>query len=79
MPEQTVKIDIPFQTLVEALSALGYEEKQKIWEVLDAELFPDDEYSSEELSDVEAAHVAYETGDYITVDQLIEQLDEETA
>ncbi|NEP76536.1 hypothetical protein, partial [Okeania sp. SIO2G5] len=71
MPEQTVKIDIPFQTLVDALSALGHEEKQKIWEFLDAELFPDDKYSSEELSDIEAAHAAYKSGDYVTVDQLI--------
>ena len=79
MPEQTVEIDIPFQTLIAAFSALDHEENQKIWEVLDAELFLDDEYSPQALADVEAARAAYETGDYITVAQLIDQLNEETA
>ena len=69
MAEQTVKIDIPFETLVDALINLNIDEKQKIWELLEAELFPEDECSPEEVADIEAARADYEAGDYITFEQ----------
>ena len=69
MAEQTVKIDIPFETLVDALINLNIDEKQKIWELLEAELFPGDECSPEEVADIEAARADYEAGDYITFEQ----------
>ena len=69
MAEQTVKIDIPFQTLVNALINLNIDEKQKIWELLEAELYPEDECTPEELADIEAARADYEAGEYITFEQ----------
>ena len=40
MTENTVKVDISFQSLLEAISSLGIAERYKIWEFLEAELFP---------------------------------------
>ncbi|MEB3231685.1 MAG: hypothetical protein VKJ64_11800 [Leptolyngbyaceae bacterium] len=69
IPEQTVKIDIPFQTLMEALTNLSTDDNQKIWELVDAELFSNDECSPEEVVDIQAARADYEAGDYITFEQ----------
>jgi mRNA-degrading endonuclease RelE of RelBE toxin-antitoxin system len=60
---QTVKVDIFFQALMEAISALATVEKQKLWEKLNDELFPDEDDSPEDIADVQAARADYEAGD----------------
>ncbi|MEG5140555.1 MULTISPECIES: hypothetical protein [unclassified Microcoleus] len=69
MAENTVKIDISFQSLVEAISSLEIAEKQQLWELLEAELFPDEEDSPEDITEIEAARADYKAGDYITFDE----------
>lgn len=49
MAENTVKVDISFQALLAAISSLEIAEKRKLWELLEAELFPDDEDSPEDV------------------------------
>jgi hypothetical protein len=61
-----VKVDISFQSLLEAISSLGVAEKHRLWELLEAELFPDDEDSTEDIAEIQAARADYKAGDYIT-------------
>ena len=69
MAENTVKVDISFQSLVEAISSLGITEKHRLWELLEAELFSDDEDSPEDIAEIQAARADYTAGDYITFDE----------
>jgi len=73
MAENTVKVDISFQSLLEAISSLGIAEKHQLWELLEAELFPDDEDSPEDIAEIQAARADYKAGDYTTFDQYMAQ------
>ncbi len=69
MAEHTVKVDISFQSLLEAVSSLDISEKQQLWEFLEAELFPKEDDSLEDIADIEAARADYKAGNYATFDQ----------
>ncbi|MGB3492554.1 MAG: hypothetical protein WBA57_07490 [Elainellaceae cyanobacterium] len=69
MAENTVKVDISFQSLLEAISSLGAAEKHRLWELLEAELFPDDEDSPDDVAEIRAARADYTAGDYMTFDE----------
>ncbi|MEG4275202.1 MULTISPECIES: hypothetical protein [unclassified Microcoleus] len=69
MAENTVKVDISFQSLLEAISSLGIAERYKIWEFLEAELFPNEDDSPEDIAEIEAASADYKAGDYTTFDR----------
>lgn len=69
MAENTVKVDISFQSLLEAISSLGIAEKQRLWELLEAELFPDEEDSPEDIAEIQAARADYTAGDCMTFDE----------
>ncbi len=69
MAQSTLKIDISFQSLKTAISSLGIAEKHQLWELLEAELFPDDEDSPEDIAEIQAARADYKAGDYITFDE----------
>lgn len=79
MTENTLKIDISFQSLLEAISSLGVAEKYQLWELLEAELFPDDEDSPEDIAEIQAARADYEAGDYMTFDEYRAQRAERSA
>ena len=63
MAENTVKVDISFQSLLEAISSLGISERYKIWEFLEAELFPNEDDSLEDIAEIEEARADYKAGD----------------
>jgi len=65
MAENTVKVDISFQSLIEAISSLRIAEKHQLWKFLEAELRLEDEDFPEDIADIQAAHVDYKAGDYI--------------
>jgi len=70
MAENTVvKVDISFRSLLEAVASLEVSEKRELWQLLEAELFPEEEYSLEDLADIQAARADYEAGDYMTFDR----------
>ena len=69
MDQNTVKIDISFQSLLAAISSLEIADKQKLLELLEAELFPDDEDSPEDITEIEAARADYKAGEYTTFHQ----------
>jgi hypothetical protein len=73
MAENTLKVNISFQSLLEAIPSLGISEKHKLWELLEAELFPDDEDSPEDIAEIQAARADYKAGDYTTFDQYLAQ------
>jgi len=73
MAENTVKVNISFQSLVEAISSLGITEKNQLWELLEAELFPDEEDSEEDITEIQAARADYISGNYTTFDQYNKQ------
>ncbi|MGD1859357.1 MAG: hypothetical protein ACFB0E_05220 [Leptolyngbyaceae cyanobacterium] len=79
MPENTIKVDISFQSLVEAISLLQPAEKQKLWELLDADLFPDDEDTSEDIAEIQAARADYAAGDYTTFDEYMQERESQSA
>ena len=64
-----MKVDISFQSLLEAISSLEIAEKQQLWELLEAELFPDDEDSPEDITEIEAARTDYKADEYTTFDE----------
>jgi hypothetical protein len=73
MAENTVKIDISFQSLLEAVLSLETADKHKLWELLEAELFPDQDDSPEDMAEIQAARADYEAGDYTTFDKYMAQ------
>ncbi len=73
MTENTEKVDLSFQSLMIAVSSLATPEKYQLWELLAAELFPDDEDSPEDIAEIEAARADYQAGHYTTFDQYMAQ------
>jgi predicted hydrolase (HD superfamily) len=69
MAENTMKAEVSFQSLLETISSLGMAEKHQLWEFLEAELFPDEEDSPEDIAEIQAAHADYLAGDYMTFEQ----------
>jgi hypothetical protein len=79
MAEHLVKVDISFQSLLEAISSLETAEKQQLWEFLEAELFSDEDDSPEDIAEIQAARADYKAGDYTTFDQYVAQRANQTA
>ncbi|PSB29538.1 hypothetical protein [Stenomitos frigidus] len=73
MTDHTVKVDISFQSLLVAISSLETAEKHQLWEFLEAELFPDEDDSPEDIAEIQAARADYEAGDYTTFEQYAAQ------
>jgi hypothetical protein len=71
MAENSVKVDISFESLLQAISSLEIPEKHQLWELLEAELFSDDEDSPEDIAEIQAARVDYKAGDYTTFEQYV--------
>lgn len=73
MSENTVKVNISFQSLLETVSSLKVVEKHQLLEYLEAELFSDDEDTEAEMSEIEAARQEYRAGEYITFARYVAQ------
>lgn len=75
MTQETIRLQIPFASLVNGISSLGLEEKRILWQLLDEEIAQADEDLLEQDPSVQAeiqeARIAYQTGDYQTIDQYI--------
>ncbi|MGB5960678.1 MAG: hypothetical protein WBG73_08480 [Coleofasciculaceae cyanobacterium] len=75
MLQKTVQVQIPFQFLVDAIASCGLEEKRKILQLLNEEIDQAEEDLLEENPTVQAeiqeARIAYQTGDYQTIQDYI--------
>ena len=79
MAENTVKVDISFQSLLAAISLLEIAEKHQILKHIEAELFSDDEDSPEDIAEIQAARQDRQTGDYTTFDRYIAERENRSA
>ncbi|KAM3100374.1 hypothetical protein ACKFKG_01305 [Phormidesmis sp. 146-35] len=73
MTQDTAKVGISFQSLLEAVSSLDVPEKRKLWELLESELFQDEEDSPEDMAEIEVARADYKAGHYTTFDEYAAQ------
>lgn len=77
MTQETVKLQIPFESLLNAIASLGLEEKRKLWQILDEQIAASEDSLLAEDPTVQAeiaeAKTAYQAGDYVTLDEYIVQ------
>ncbi|QYX31251.1 hypothetical protein [Sphaerospermopsis torques-reginae] len=70
-----VNLQIPFESLITAISSLKLEEKQKLLELLEEQLLEDEEDLIEQntqiISEIAEARKAYQNGDYQTIQEYI--------
>jgi hypothetical protein len=75
MTVETVRLQIPLESLVDAISSLGLEEKRRLWKLLDEEIAQAEEDLLEEdptiQAEIQEARTAYQTGDYQTIEEYI--------
>ncbi len=74
MAENTVNLEIQFESLLTAVSSLQPAEKQRLLAMLEDELEDDNlENDPELMADIEAARAEYAAGDYLTYQEFIAQ------
>lgn len=70
-----IKVQISFESLIEAIESLDLEDKLKLREILDDQIFEAEEDQMENdpavLAEVETARKEYQTGDYQTLEEYI--------
>lgn len=75
MTQETVQLQIPLESLLNAISSLGLEEKRQLWELLEAEIAQAEEDLLEQnptiQAEIQEARNAYQAGDYLTIEQYI--------
>jgi hypothetical protein len=67
------KIESRMLVVPENSTILEIAEEQKLWELLEPELFPDDEDSPEDIAEIEVARADYKAGEYTTFHQYTTQ------
>lgn len=75
MTQPTIQLQIPFDSLVNAIATLAREEKIQLFHLLETEIaqLEDDEFEDDPkvLAEIQEARLAYQTGDYQTLDELM--------
>ncbi len=70
----SVNLSIPFEALVKGIKSLDLEQQQQLLEVLEEQIFEAEEEwenSPEIIAEVEEAKKAYQSGDYLTLEDFI--------
>ena len=80
----TIKLQIPLESLIEAITSLSLAEKQKILEFLQADLIDEEEDDLIEenpqiMKEIADARKAYENGEYQTIQEYIENRKRQTS
>jgi hypothetical protein len=77
MTQETVKLWVPFEALLDSVRELGLKDKRRLWELLDEQMAQAEEEMWEQEQAVQAeiqeARAAYQAGDYVTIDEDIAQ------
>ncbi len=71
MAGETIKINIPFEALLDSISELSIEEKTQLRDSLDNQIDALEEERPGIEAEVRDARKAYELGDYMTIDEYI--------
>ncbi|MGK7878622.1 MAG: hypothetical protein AB4060_00740 [Crocosphaera sp.] len=69
-----MNFSIPFEILVKTIKYLDLQKQQQLLEILEDKLFEVEEEwekNPEIIAEVEAAKKAYQTGDYLTIEEFI--------
>ena len=79
-----IKLQIPLESLIEAIASLSLAEKQKILQFLEADLIDDDEDDLIEenlqvIEEIAEARKAYQNGEYQTIQEYIENRKRQTS
>ncbi len=70
----TVKLQLSFETLIEAISSLDLEEKQQLQEIIEQQIFEEEdemEQNPQILAEIVEARKAYQDGEYQTIQECI--------
>jgi hypothetical protein len=77
MAEESVKLPVPFESLVDSIAGLNLKQKLQLWKLLDEQLAQAEEEAWEHdpaaQAEIREARAAYEAGDYVTIDEYIDQ------
>ncbi len=75
MAENSVKLEIQFESLLAVVSCLKTAEKHRLLEMLEEELFEDDDLANdpEAMADIQGALNDYAAGDYLPYEEFIAQ------
>ena len=72
---KVVNLQIPFESLIAAISSLNLQEKHKLLEFLEEQLLEDEEDLMEQnpqiISEIAEARQAYQNSDYQTIQEYI--------
>lgn len=75
MAQESVRLLIPFESLVDSVTELGLRDKLRLWELLDEQIAQAEEEAWEQDPAVQAeireARAAYQAGDYMTIDEYV--------
>ncbi|WNZ25966.1 hypothetical protein HJG54_26150 [Leptolyngbya sp. NK1-12] len=71
----TVKVQISFESLIEALSSLSLTEQRQILEILEQKIFEAEEAlyedDAETIAEIQAVRAEYEAGEYQTLEDYL--------
>lgn len=77
MSHETVKLLIPFEALVNSVTELSFEDKRRLWELLEEQIAQAEEELWEQdptiQAEIQESRAAYQSGDYLTIDEYIAQ------
>lgn len=72
---KTIKFNVPFESLIEAITSLDLEKKHQLMDILKDQLFEAEEDLIEQepqvLDEIKEAKKAYHKGDYETLEEYI--------
>ncbi|MBN3963619.1 hypothetical protein [Nostoc sp. NMS8] len=70
-----VKLQLSLETLAEAISSLDLTEKRQLQELIEQQIFEDEEAlyedDAETLAEIEAVRAEYKDGEFVTIDQYL--------
>ena len=71
----TINLKIPFEYLAEVIDSLDLSQKQKLLEMLEQQIFEEEEASyqddEETLAELQTVRAEYQSGDYVTLEQYL--------
>lgn len=77
MAQETVNLTIPFTSLAGAIAGLSLEDKRRLLELLEQQIAEAEEDLWEQdpivQAEIQEARVAYQAGDYVTLDEYTAQ------
>jgi len=77
MTQATVKLLIPFESLLASIGELDLADKRRLWELLDEQIAQTEEELWERdpaiQAEIQEARAAYQAGDFVTIDEYVAQ------